>query len=381
LRILLAQTGYLGDLTLTLPVVQHLRNSFPDATIDCLVKKGHEDLITTHPAISNVLIFDKEGKDSGFSGILKASKRLTAKRYSIALVPPGSIRTAFVVYLARIPRRIGTNYGSGLLLFEDVLKFPKELESSPPGKSVLLIERLWRALGGKRSLVSTMFTDTVTLDRRRPAIQRHLQLLEPLGISTQEGLLVPELHPSAQDIKSVNTILHGFGTDRLMAVAPGSVWHTKQWPLEYYVRLVQSLVRRGIGVALVGGGEDIPLARGIISAVNDRVIDTCGKLTPIQSAELLKRCRVLVTNDSAPMHLASAVGTRCVVILGPTVREFGFTPVGNEHVIMERQSLWCRPCTPHGGERCPIGTHECMTGISVEQVANTVFRLIDSEST
>ncbi|MBC7186037.1 MAG: glycosyltransferase family 9 protein, partial [Calditrichaeota bacterium] len=87
----------------------------------------------------------------------------------------------------------------------------------------------------------------------------------------------------------------------------------------------------------------------------------------------IRRCRVLVCNDSAPLHLGVAVGTPVVAVFGPTVTDFGFGPLGKGHVVIERE-LPCRPCAIHGGRKCPIGTHECMTGIAGEEVYRAVRR-------
>ena len=341
-------------------------------------RKGWRDCLASHPAVSSILTYDKAGREGGLLGVLKLARRLRKEAYSLAIVLPGSIRTALAVYLARIPRRIGTDQSSGLLLFADRVKFPQELKSSPHARPVLLAERIWRALGGKGSFVSPLFTDVVSLNLEYDTIRRHLQLLSPLGVQIEENLLQPKLFPSPADQKRVDEFLSGKASGNLIAIAPGSVWATKRWPLDHYKSLVGGLIQGGCTVVVIGGREDAELCERLAQHFpSDRVVNTCGQLTPLQSAEMLRKCRVLVTNDSAPMHLAAAVGTPCVAIFGPTVPEFGFTPFGPQHIIIERKALWCRPCTPHGGARCPIGTHECMTGISANEVSQAVFRVLE----
>jgi heptosyltransferase-2 len=378
MKILVAQTILLGDLVLTIPLLQHLRHAYPEAQVDLLVAKGMEGLLASHPAVSSIVTYDKVGREGGLHGVLKLTRRLRKETYSLAIILPGSIRTALAIYLARIPRRIGTNQSTGLLLFADKVKFPRELKSSPHGRSTILLERLWRLLGGKNSFVSTLFTDVVHLEARKHAIHRHLQLLAPLGIPLEESLFQPRLYPSESDRAFVDEFLSAASTGTLLAVAPGSAWATKRWPIDHYISLVGALIQGDYTVVLIGGREDAQLYEHLAERFpRDRMVNACGRFTPLQSAEMLRRCRVLVTNDSAPMHLAVAVGTPCVAIFGPTVPEFGFAPVGDQHVILERKSLWCRPCTPHGGARCPIGTHECMTEISVNEVSQAVFRLLE----
>jgi heptosyltransferase-2 len=378
MKILVAQTIFLGDLVLTIPLLQHLRLAYPDARVDVLVMKGMESLFTSHTPSSSVLTYDKLGSDRGFFGVWRIARRLKHEGYSIALVLPGSIRTALAVYLARVPRRIGTDQSSGILLFAERVKFPQELKSSPHSRPILFAERLWRAIGGRGSFVSPLYTDVVSLNPEYDAIRRHLQLLSPLGIQIEDALLQPQLYPSLTDQKRVDEFLSGKASGNLIAIAPGSVWATKRWPLDHYKSLIAGLIEGGCTFVLIGGREDAELCERLVQNFPwDRVVNVCGRLTPLQSAEMLRRCRVLVTNDSAPMHLGAAVGTPCVAIFGPTVPDFGFAPFGLQHIVIARKSLWCRPCTPHGGARCPIGTHECMTGISVDDVSQAVFRALE----
>jgi heptosyltransferase-2 len=372
-KILVAQTIFLGDLILTIPLLRHLQDAYPHASIDVLVAKGMEDLLASHPAVSSVLTFDKDGKDKGWTGITNVVRRLKERGYSLGLILPGSVRTALAVYLAGIPRRIGTNHSTGILLFADTVKFPRELRSSPHARSILFLERIWKALGSKQSFVSSLYTDVVQLNREYNAIHRHLQLLAPLGISVKDELLHPRLFPSETDRKLVDDFLSSFSVRDLVAVAPGSVWPTKRWLPDRYASLVKLLLDQGYSVVLIGGESDSSLCEEVTRTLHSpHILNGCGRFNAVQSAELLRRCRLLVTNDSAPLHLAAAVGTPCVAIFGPTVPEFGFAPWADGHVIIERKALWCRPCTAHGGNRCPIGTHECMTTTSVMDVYNTV---------
>ena len=97
-----------------------------------------------------------------------------------------------------------------------------------------------------------------------------------------------------------------------------------------------------------------------------------GELTLLQSGELIRRCRVLIANDSAPMHMAVAVRTPVVAIFGATVPEFGFTPLGEHDVVVQTLGLECRPCAIHGGTSCPIKTFVCMKDIQVADVLDRV---------
>jgi heptosyltransferase II len=369
-KILVAQTIYLGDLVLTLPLLSALRRALPDARIDVLVQAGLEDVVMAHPVVSRVHSFEKQGRHRGLRGIHRLAATLRAERYDLALVLPGSLRTTLAVWLARIPVRIGGNIGSGLLLFEDMLKFPGELKYSPGAVPVIYIEKWIRRLFPGKSIAGALCTRCVAIDRARSAPHRHLQLLEPLGIAPgPHDPLDFGLVPNGAAITEVDAVMRNHTGASFVAIASGSAWPTKRWPTEFFAAVACGLTEKGRTVVLVGGAEDRTVADAIVAAVHpDGVINTCGSLAPTSVVELLHRCELLVTNDSAPAHLAQAAGTPCITILGPTIRAFGFAHDAGRNVIVENASLTCRPCTPHGGNRCPLGTHVCMTSIEPRTV-------------
>jgi heptosyltransferase-2 len=196
-------------------------------------------------------------------------------------------------------------------------------------------------------------------------------LLRILGDTIQSK--DPEVFPDKYDRKIVDDILSQLKPERhMVALAPGSVWATKRWLAERFASLASRITQELDAEAiLVGGPQDTALCDRIASRTKGRALNCAGHLTLRQSAELISRCDVLVTNDSAPMHLAVAVGTPVLAVFGPTVPEFGFRPFGEGHVVVQKD-LTCRPCRIHGGPKCPIGTHECMRAIQLEEVYEQV---------
>jgi heptosyltransferase-2 len=152
-----------------------------------------------------------------------------------------------------------------------------------------------------------------------------------------------------------------------VAVAPGSIWGTKRWP--GYAELAAAL---DAPIVIVGSREDAPLADAVAAAAPSRAHSAAGVLGLRASAALIARAAVLVTNDSAPLHLATAVGTPIVAVFGPTVPAFGFGPRGAHDRVIEHPSLACRPCSAHGPRVCPLGHHRCMRELPVESVAAAV---------
>jgi heptosyltransferase-2 len=150
------------------------------------------------------------------------------------------------------------------------------------------------------------------------------------------------------------------------------VWATKRWP--YYRELAQLLARDG-RIVVLGAREDSPLALDIRTAVPDAV-DATGILPMLGSAELIGRCAAIVTNDSSPLHLASAMGTPTVAIFGPTVPDFGFGPLASSSVVVGHDALACRPCHRHGPRRCPLTHFRCMRELTPELVAERARGLL-----
>jgi heptosyltransferase II len=187
----------------------------------------------------------------------------------------------------------------------------------------------------------------------------------------------PRLFPGDAERRSVDALL-GNGADPrpLIALAPGSVWATKRWP--YYAQLARVLAPR-FRIAIVGGLADSPEAASIADFSGAQgVVDGTVSLSLLASAELIGRARLLVTNDSAPQHLASAMGTKTITIFGPTVEEFGFGPLAPHSISLGLDSLACRPCHHHGPPHCPLGHWRCMRELGVDAVALAVDEVLSA---
>jgi heptosyltransferase-2 len=188
-------------------------------------------------------------------------------------------------------------------------------------------------------------------------------------------MLRPRLYPGDAERAAVDALLNeqGWKGEPFVALAPGSVWPTKRWP--QYPALAELVDAR---VAIVGSSADVSVATEIVSAVGGRAMDCTGRLSLLASAELIGRATVLVTNDSSPLHLASAMGTPTIALFGPTVPEFGFGPLAPSARVIGRTELVCRPCDRHGPRRCPLGHWRCMREITPREVADVVQELSGS---
>jgi heptosyltransferase-2 len=154
----------------------------------------------------------------------------------------------------------------------------------------------------------------------------------------------------------------------LLAVAPGARWPTKRWPIERFAAVAQALAQaQQAAVVVLGSAEDSLLAQELGQRLSVPVLNSTGKLSLMHTAALLQQCRLLLSNDSGLMHMATALRVPVVAIFGPTVQEFGFYPFKASAQVVSA-ALACRPCSTKGSTRCPRGHHQCMQQVTVAHV-------------
>ena len=341
MRILVIQTAFVGDVVLSTPLFEAARTRLGADRVGAVVKPETADLLRNNPNVDDVVVYDKKGRQSGFAPLLRLAGRLRADAYDAALIPHRSFRSALLARLAGIPSRVGFDRSAGRWMMTAQVPYPAIHE-----------------------------------------VERNLSLLAPWPVDTAG--IHPALYPDEADGEAARRLLQESGvgpTEKLLGVSPGSVWATKRWLPERYAALIRSVADAfGFRTVLFGGPDDRPLCGEIAEMAGAGPLNAAGRLTLLQSAALAARCAAFVSNDTGMAHVAAAMGTPVVAIFGPTVPEFGFTPYGEGHRIVER-ALECRPCSAHGGNRCPIGTHACMRDITVDQTMDTLsVRVEESES-
>ena len=165
---------------------------------------------------------------------------------------------------------------------------------------------------------------------------------------------------------------------RVIGLNIGASWPTKRWPKEYFAELADRLVDRGFGIAYFGGPMDVAIVEQAVNLMKHKnhpqVAQLTGKVTLMELAALLKKCRVFVTNDSGPMHIATAMNVPLVSMFGASPVQ-GFWPY-NDFSIVLKTSLPCHPCYEHS---CRLGGLECMYAISVEQVFEATIEQTESD--
>lgn len=321
-RTLVIQTAFIGDAVLTIPLLQLL--AARHGPVDVVTTPAAASLVEAHPAVRRVIPYDKRGADRGWRGFRRMVRSLRDNQYGRVYLAHRSWRSAALAWLARIPERIG---------FADAPGAPSYTRRIPTPQGVHAIDR-YDALAESG-------------ERRVP---------EP-------WLALPE-----RDRQAASTWLLARGIEGpFIAIAPGSIWGTKRWP--YFPELAARLT---LPVVAIGGAQDQELGADVAQRAAARGANAAGALTLRESAAVVERATVLVTNDSAPLHLASAVGTPIVAIFGPTVPAFGFGPIRPGDRVVEHPNLPCRPCSQHGPKVCPLGHHRCMKDVTVDQVLSAL---------
>ena len=330
---LVVQTSFLGDVVLTTPLIAELAKR---GDVDVLTTRPGAEILSNNPAIRNTIVYEKRDADRGLSGFIRVTGRVRHNRYDLSYMAQGSWRSAALAVAAGVKHRIGFDTSAGRALYTERVQYQPDRHHA---------ERL----------LSLAFSDCA----------------DPL----QPEQVRPRVYPGDEERRVVDKLLAnaGIGED-FVVLAPGSAWGTKRWP--FYPELAR-LVAERFPVVVVGGNGDVEAGQAILGQLTEgRGMNAAGVLSLLGSAELIGRATALVGNDSAPQHLASAMGTRTVTVYGPTTPAFGFGPLAPRSDTAGVTELLCRPCDRHGPARCPLGHWRCMRELSSRQVHEILMRTL-----
>ena len=329
-RILVVKLSSLGDALHALPAVAELRDRLP-ARVDWAVQPAFAPLVRSFSCVDRVFEIPRPSRPREWARSLLALRR--AGPWDLVVDFQGLLKSALVARAARAPRRIGPSFArEGSRLF-------------------------YTELAGRR-------------DKSRHAIDECFDVLRHLGIPVPAEprfpLDVPAPDPSALDPPE----LAGLSGPRI-AVAPYSRWPSKNWPAERFSEAIRLLVRdHGARVHVLGGPGDRAGAQAIVDAAGVSAANHCGAFSLVESAGLLAHCSALLTNDSGPMHLAAALGVRCVAVFGPTSAD-RTGPYGPRHAVL-RAEPEC-PRAPCRRRDCPLGTGACLSAIPAARAVAALF--------
>ncbi len=313
-KILLIQTAFIGDVILATALIEKLYSFYPNVDIDFLVRKGNESLLQHHPILNEVLIWNK--KESKHKNLFKIWRKIRNNNYDVVVNLQRFLSTGMLTAFSGASNTIGFDKNPLSLFFKHRIKHQIDTSESSPHE-----------------------------------VRRNLKLLATL---TDETLVKPKLYPSMADFDKVRT------AGDYITISPTSVWFTKQWPADKWVGLINTFPKK-IKVFLLGAPTDQEACANIAQkAVHPNVEVLAGKLSLLQSAALMKGANMNYVNDSAPLHLASAMNAPVTAVFLSTVPQFGFTPLSdNSRVVETSHALECRPCGLHGKAACPLGHFKC----------------------
>ncbi|TVR84449.1 MAG: glycosyltransferase family 9 protein [Saprospirales bacterium] len=312
-KALVIQTAFLGDVILATPVIEKLHKSFPGIEIDFLLRKGNQAIFENHPHLRKVMTFDKSAKWDSFWNL---QKQIKDEQYDLVINLHRFFTSGMLSVLSGANMIIGFDRNPLSFFYHKKYAYRIEPES-------MLHE-----------------------------VDRNLTLLAEITDGKPEK---PKLYPSHQDYAKA------FRNKPYICIAPASKWYTKQWPIENWVLLL-SMKPGDIDVLLIGSDDDRELCNRI--AAKDpfgETINCAGDYSLLEVAALMENAKMNFVNDSAPLHIASAMNAPVSAVFCSTIPGFGFYPLSDNSFVAEtNERLSCRPCGIHGRKKCPEGHFRCV---------------------
>jgi len=365
-RILLIKPSALGDVVHTIPVLVKLRTRYPRARIDWLITPENAEIVRSHPALSNVVLFARRDFSKrgyrwralvAFFDLLKQIRRA---KYDLVVDMHGQVRSAFFSLISGARVRIG---------FDRPIK--RGLTVSAEHDLRNIPNHGWRGAREGSWVAYTHRIPIPTLDVH--AIDRYLWVGELLGFDEDPPDLT--IHLSAETIRKMERLLeeHGVPASKpLVVLVPGTIWETKHWTIDGFAGVARHFLQGGFAVALAGTKRDQQRCRQIAAAAPG-TCDFSDRTTPAELAALIRRAEVAVTNDSGSMHVAASLGKPMVSVFGPT-NPVHIGPYQRPESVV-RMDLPCSPCNYRRLSQCPFD-HACMKQVSSAIVVERVRKIL-----
>lgn len=338
-KILVINLMHVGDLLLVTPVLRTLRANFPEAHLALLADKKLEDLVKHNQNIDELITIDKKGYHNTLPHYLAFIREIRSRKFDLVINLHANERASFIAAFSGAKKIIGYSSPGLGIFFDFVMKNRKKIKHQVESHFDVLREGL-----GLTNIVDhgiEMWLDDAAKETADSFWQKNFPdpTLSVIGLNI------------------------------------GASWPTKRWPKEYFAELADRLIEKGYGVAFFGGTMDLELVNEAISLMKQKKHSNLavftGKLSLMELGALLKKCTVLVTNDSGPMHVAVAMNTPLVSMFGASPVT-GFSPY-NEISVVLKSPVPCHPCYSH---QCKIGL-KCMYEIPVDLVLQKTLELME----
>lgn len=331
-KILVIRLSSLGDILLTYPLLSILKKREFNSEIHFVVKEQFLDAIKTNPFIDQILIYSEDK--------LRELKSLIKKnQYDIVIDLQNNIRS-HQLYQFNLKTRI--------------YPFKK-----PTFRKILLVKLKLNFLKNNPS-IAVHYIKAIYPDYNSDDLHLYFQI------------------PSDIEKKSLEKIPVEYSNQKIIGICPGSKHFTKRYPVEKFKVLIQKFLNSNFAVALFGGKDDLEICKELEIGTSVKNFQNNNDL--LETASIMKKCSLLITNDSGLMHLASLLQIPTITIFGSTVKEFGFFPIYNKSIVVENKNLKCRPCSHIGRSNCPKKHFKCMNEIEPDFIFNKSIELIQSYS-
>jgi len=335
-KILIIHTAYIGDIILATPLIPAIKKEFSECLIDFITIPASKNLLECESDLNQLIIFDKRGENKGYSGLKKIIALIKDNNYDACICPHRSLRSAIIARYSNAKIRIGFNNSSWKKAFTNIVKYDQSFHET----------------------------------------QRNLLLLKEIGVNSTKTR--PVIRENDKDRDIVDSLIkeHQIENKNKFAIAPGSIWSTKRWGKAKFIQLIKKIIQNGYSPILIGGAKDVSLCNEIISEY-PAAKTFSGKITLRQTKYFLTKCKGIVSNDSAPLHLGLAADIPVFTVFGSTIPEFGFAPIESNSYVIENETLNCRPCGIHGSHKCPTKTFDCMENIYPDKLIEKILNHVN----
>ncbi|MFA5164590.1 MAG: glycosyltransferase family 9 protein [Candidatus Omnitrophota bacterium] len=361
-RILIISLQGIGDAILITPLISSLRKNIKNIEISVLTFRQNSGVLAGNKDIDELICIDRKDTNNPFR-IVSLINELRRKKFKISICAyPGGLRTAFLSYLSGARERLG----------QDLSIFKKYRQ---------------------------LFTKLAPISEIKHAVLMNMDFMKLLGVNPDTDSVAVSLNLSAEDETYIEKFLESRGiekSDKIIAIHSGCGEGTsryRRWPIERFIEVTNYLSEKiGVKVILIGGQDDLPVLNKMIGKITRKPIVAAGNLSILQTAALLKRSIFLICNNSAPMHIAAAVGTPTISIFGPTDPRI-HRPWGAGHIVLQKHHECCPCYYPFIGDtleeagkrnswlkkrfKCKSNDYRCLTSITVEDVTRAADRLLN----
>jgi len=340
-KILLVRTDRIGDVVLTTPAIRAVRKNFPESFLAMMVQPYTYEVVKNNPNLDEVIIYDKRGIQKSFWGSFKFARVLRRKKFDLVFIFHPTNRVNIITFLAGIPERIGYDRKYGFLLTRRIADEKHK--------------------GEKHEIDYNL---DVTATR---GISADSKKIEMFLTEEEEDFALKFFHDNGVDIDSP-----------LVAMQPGASCPSKRWPLTNFAEVGRKLMESGpVNFVIIGSNSESLLLGKLKQSLKGKAIIAQG-FSLGNLAAILKCSRLLISNDTGPVHIAAAMKTPCIVIFGrkqPGLSPGRWRPWGDEHVIFHKD-IGCEICLAHNCTK----DFQCLKSIKPEEVFQTAQKTMERKN-